>query len=318
MPDDLPREFALIAKYFRPLAGPGSLDLSEDAALLAPPPGRDLVLTVDAMVAGVHFIPDDPPDLVGRKLLRVNLSDLAAKGATPIGYLMTVSAPRDTPDAWFAGFAAGLAQDQREYGITLLGGDTTSTPGPISLSLTILGHVAPGQAVRRAGARPGDGIWVTGTIGDGALGLAAARGRLQDPSGYLLSRYRLPQPRVGLAIAGVASAGMDVSDGLVQDLGHICRASGLGAVVHAAQVPLSEPAWAAGEAWLETCLTGGDDYELLLAVPPTNEAALRAAAADRGIPVTRIGDFHSGPARVMVRAANGEPLTLNKPGWSHF
>jgi thiamine-monophosphate kinase len=316
--DPLPPEFALIAKYFRPLAGPGSLDLSDDAALLTPPDGRDLVLTADAMVAGVHFLPDDPPDLIGRKLLRVNLSDLAAKGATPLGYLLTVSTPRDTPEEWFAGFTAGLARDQAEFGVALLGGDTTSTPGPISLSLTIVGHVARGTAVHRAGARDGDGIWVTGTIGDGALGLAVAKGRLTDPTGFLLNRYRLPQPRLGLAIGGVASAGMDVSDGLVQDLGHICRANGLGAIVHAAQVPLSEPARTAGEAWLETCLTGGDDYELLLAVPPTNEAALRAAAADRGIPVTRIGDFHSGPARVMVRAANGEPLTLNKPGWSHF
>src|SRR5271169_1473023 len=168
----LPAEFDLIARHFRPLAGPGALDLRDDAALLTPPPGRELVLTVDAMVAGVHFLPDDPPDLIGRKLLRVNLSDLAAKGATPLAYLMTVSAPKGTPDAWFAGFAAGLAQDQAEFGVSLLGGDTTSTPGPLSLSLTILGHVAPGRMVRRTGARAGDGIWVTGTIGDGALGLA--------------------------------------------------------------------------------------------------------------------------------------------------
>src|SRR6202035_2343884 len=194
----LPAEFSLIGRHFRPLAGPGALDLRDDAALLIPPPGRELVLTVDAMVAGVHFLPDDPPDLVGRKLLRVNLSDLAAKGAVPLGYLMTVSAPKNTPEAWFAGFAAGLALDQATFGVTLLGGDTTSTPGPISLSLTIIGHVAPGCAVKRAGARPGDGIWVTGTIGDGALGLATARGHLTDPTGHLLSRYRLPQPRVGL------------------------------------------------------------------------------------------------------------------------
>src|SRR4051795_6921746 len=222
----LPAEFSLIARHFRPLAGPGARDLQDDAAVLAPPPGRELVLTCDAMVAGVHFLPDDPADLVGRKLLRVNLSDLAAKGAMPLGYLMTVSAPRATSDAWFAGFTAGLAQDQKEFGVVLLGGDTTSTPGPISLSLTIVGHVAPGQAVHRSGAQAGDAIWVTGTIGDGALGLAAARGTLQDPSGYLLSRYRLPQPRLGLAVAGIASAGMDVSDGLVQDLGHLCRAAG--------------------------------------------------------------------------------------------
>ncbi len=318
MSGDLPAEFALIARHFRPLAGPGALDLRDDVAVLAPPPGRDLVLTADAMVAGVHFLPNDPPDLIGRKLLRVNLSDLAAKGATPIGYLMTVSAPRNTPQAWFAGFAAGLAQDQREYGVTLLGGDTTSTPGPISLSLTILGQVAPGQAVRRAGAQAGDGIWVTGTIGDGALGLAVARGRLQDPTGHLLSRYRLPQPRLGLAIAGVASAGMDVSDGLVQDLGHLCRAGGLMAEVDAALVPLSPQAREAGPEWLATCLTGGDDYELLLAVPPDREAALYAASQAAGMAVTRIGGFRSGPPRVMVRGTDGEPMSLATGGWSHF
>ena len=150
----LPAEFSLIARHFRPLAGPGALELRDDAALLTPPPGRQLVLTADAMVAGVHFLPDDPPDLVGRKLLRVNLSDLAAKGAMPLGYLMTVSTPKDTPEAWFAGFAAGLAQDQATYGVTLLGGDTTSTPGPISLSLTIIGHVAPGPRCIASAQRP--------------------------------------------------------------------------------------------------------------------------------------------------------------------
>ena len=280
--------------------------------------GRQLVLTADAMVAGVHFLPDDPPDLVGRKLLRVNLSDLAAKGAVPLGYLMTVSTPKDTPEAWFAGFAAGLAQDQATYGVTLLGGDTTSTPGPISLSLTIIGHVAPDTAVHRFGAEDGDEIWVTGTIGDGALGLAVAQGRLVDPTGFLLDRYRLPQPRVGLALAGIASAAMDVSDGLVQDLGHICRASGLAAEVFAEKVPLSDAARAAGPDWLVTCLTGGDDYELLLAVPPARCEALRREAGRAGIPVTQVGDFHSGPPEVMVRQANGEPLALTREGWSHF
>ena len=315
---DLPAEFALIARHFRPLAGPGALELGDDAALLAPPPGRELVLTVDAMIGGVHFLPDDPPDLVGCKLLRVNLSDLAAKGAVPIGYLMTVAVPRDTPDAWFAGFAAGLARDQATFGATLLGGDTTSTPGPIALSLTAIGHVAPGAMVHRIGARPGDGIWVTGTIGDGALGLAVAQGRLADPSGHLLGRYRLPQPRVGLAIGGIASAGMDISDGLVQDLGHLCRAGGIAASIDSAKLPLSDAARRAGPGWLETCLTGGDDYELLLAVPPARDAALHRAAQDAGIPVTRIGDFRAGPPRVMVHGPDGKPLALARGGWSHF
>ena len=314
----VPAEFSLIARHFRPLAGPGALELRDDAALLTPPHGRQLVLTADAMVAGVHFLPDDPPDLVGRKLLRVNLSDLAAKGAIPLSYLMTVSTPRDTPDSWFAGFAAGLAQDQATYGVTLLGGDTTSTPGPISLSLTIIGHVAPGTAVHRFGAHAGDAIWVTGTIGDGALGLAAAQGRLSDPTGHLLDRYRLPQPRIGLALAGIASAAMDISDGLVQDLGHICSASGLAADIRLDVIPLSGPARAAGPAWLETCLTGGDDYEILMTVPPSRQEALRVAAAAARIPVTEIGTMRAGAPEVSVKQADGSNLSLNRLGWSHF
>jgi thiamine-monophosphate kinase len=316
--DPLPAEFDLIARHFRPLAGPGALDLRDDAALLSPPAGRQLVLTTDAMVAGVHFLPDDPPALVGRKLLRVNLSDLAAKGATPLAYLMTISAPKATPDAWFADFAAGLAEDQVTYGVSLLGGDTTSTPGPLSLSLTIIGHVAPGEAVHRMGARPGDEIWVTGTIGDGALGLLAAQGRLADPDGYLQNRYRLPLPRVGLALAGIATAAMDVSDGLVQDLGHICRASGVGAVLQAGRVPLSAAAQAAGPDWLTTCLTGGDDYEILMAVPPGQAGRLRTAASAASIPVTHVGHFTPGPPQVMVRRPSGEILALAQGGWSHF
>jgi thiamine-monophosphate kinase len=314
----LPPEFSLIARHFRPLAGSGALDLLDDAALLEPPPGRHLVLSADAMVAGVHFLPDDPAALVARKLLRVNLSDLAAKDAAPLGYLLTVSAPRDTPDAWFADFAGGLAQDQREFGLSLLGGDTTSTSGPVSLSLTILGHVAPGTMVRRAGARPGDGVWVTGTIGDGALGLAVAQGRLTDPSGHLLDRYRLPRPRIGLPIANIASAGMDVSDGLVQDLGHLCRAGSVAATIEAALVPLSEPARAAGPAWLTACLTGGDDYELLLAVPSAREDALIAAAAAACVPIARIGTFTAGVPDVTVLATDGTAMALSKGGWSHF
>jgi len=310
----LPAEFSLIARHFRPLAGPGSLDLRDDAALLTPPAGQQLVLTADAMVAGVHFLPDDPPDRIGQKLLRVNLSDLAAKGATPLGYLMTVSTPRSTSDAWYAGFAAGLMRDQATYGCTLLGGDTTSTPGPISLSLTAIGHVAPGMAVHRFGASAGDGIWVTGTIGDGALGLQVALGKLADSTGFLLDRYRLPRPRVGLRIGGIASAGMDISDGLIQDLGHMCRASGVRARIDAELVPMSEAARVAGPDWLETRLTGGDDYELLLAVPPDRADALTA----QGIPVTRIGTFHSGPPEVIVCGASGEPLAFDKGGWSHF
>jgi thiamine-monophosphate kinase len=202
--------------------------------------------------------------------------------------------------------------------VTLLGGDTTSTPGPISLSLTIIGHVAPDTAVHRSGAQDGDEIWVTGTIGDGALGLAVAQGRLTDPTGFLLDRYRVPQPRIGLELAGIASAGMDISDGLVQDLGHICRASGLAAELRANDVPLSPAARTAGPDWLIPRLTGGDDYELLLAVPQARTEALQQVAKRIGVPVTRVGHFRHGPPEVTVRGPGGEPLTLTKGGWSHF
>jgi len=327
---DLPREFALIARYFRPLAHEAALGLTDDAAILSPPPGRELVLTVDAMLGGVHFLPDDLPDLVARKLLRVNLSDLAAKGATPLGYLLTIAAPRDTKDDWFAAFAAGLAEDQREFAIALLGGDTTATPNATSdllaLSLTAIGTVEAGRAVLRRGAAAGHGIWVTGTIGDAALGLAVLQGKLadpvSDPTGYLARRYHLPTPRLGLRLADFAAAAMDISDGLVQDLGHLCRAGSVAAEIEAARVPLSAPARAAGPAWgpdwLERCLTGGDDYELLLAVPPAAETALQAEAARTALPVTKIGRFIQGAPAVTVRGPGGTPMTFSRPGWSHF
>lgn len=314
----LPAEFDLIARHFRPLAGQGSLDLSDDAAVFALPVGRELVVSADAMVAGVHFLPDDPPELIARKLLRTNLSDLAAMGAKPFGYLLTISTARSMPDAWFAGFAAGLAVDQVAFGVALLGGDTTSTPGPISLSLTILGTVLPGQAIRRNGARAGDGVWVSGTIGDGALGLLAATDRLADPSGFLARRYRLPQPRLGLAKFGLVAACMDVSDGLVQDLGHLCRASGAGAEIEAARLPLSDAAHAAGQGYLSLCLTGGDDYELLMAIPAAHEAAFAVHSAAMGIAVHRIGRFVSGDPVVRVHDATGGLIDLPRGGWSHF
>jgi thiamine-monophosphate kinase len=315
---DLPREFALIARYFRPLAGPAGLALADDAAILPPIAGREWVVSVDAMIEGVHFLPDDPPALVARKLLRVNLSDLAAMAARPFGYLLTLAAPRATPDQWFARFAAGLAEDQAHFGLALLGGDTTATPGPIALSLTIFGEVATGQALRRTGAMPGDDVWVSGTIGDAALGLLARRGEQPDPDGALTARYLLPEPRLGLPLAGLARAGMDISDGLVQDLGHLCRASGIGAEIAAPALPLSPAVRRAGAAFLPLCLTGGDDYELLLAVPPARASALQAAAAAAGIKITRIGQFRADPARVVVRDGDGAEIPLAQTGWSHF
>ena len=307
---DLPVEFDRIARHFRPLAGPGALGLTDDAAVFAPPAGRELVMTADAMVEGVHFLPGTEASLVARKLLRVNLSDLASMGAVPLGYLVTISVPRSFGDDWFAGFAAGLAADQAAFTIAMLGGDTTQTPGPLTLSLTAVGHVAPGSALRRNGARAGDAVWVTGTIGDGALGLAAARGELADPDGYLKSRYDLPTPRLGLALIGWARACMDVSDGLFQDLGHICRASGVGAVVEAGLIPLSAQALAAGPEWREAAMVGGDDYELLLAAPD-------GVLPPPGVAATRIGRFVAGDGVRVVDQA-GRELPLSRRGWSHF
>lgn len=314
-PDEAAAEFGLIARHFRPWAAPGGLGLLDDGALLDPPPGRTLVLTADAMVEGVHFLPGDEAGEVGRKLLRVNLSDLAAMGATPLAFLVTVSVPRDTPDGWFAAFAAGLGSDAAEYGIALLGGDTTHTTGPASLSLTAIGHVEPGGAIRRAGAQVGDEVWVTGTIGDGALGLLARKGELADPDGFLSARYGLPQPRLRLLRPGLVAAAMDVSDGLVQDLGHLARAGGVGAVLDMDDVPLSAAARAAGRVGL--CVTGGDDYELLMAVRPNGGAALRQAAEMLGLAVTRIGRFVAGSG-VRILDASGTVVSVDGAGWSHF
>lgn len=320
----LPPEFALIARHFRPLAGPGALDLLDDAAVITPPAGRELVLAADAMVAGVHFLPDDPAETIGRKLLRTNLSDLAAMGAVPLAYLLTASLPARLAPDWLAQFSAGLALDQAEFGITLLGGDTTSTPGPMSLSLTILGHVAPGQALRRQGAGPGQDIWVSGTIGDGTLGLAVLQGEVPgEASGHLASRYRLPRPRMALgqALVGLATAAMDVSDGLVQDLGHLCRVAGCAAEIEASRVPLSDDAaalLALSPDLLSRILTGGDDYELLFAAPPEAAAEIDARAAASGVAATRIGRFLPGEAGVTVRDARGGAVPVGRGGWSHF
>ncbi|HEV2677107.1 MAG TPA: thiamine-phosphate kinase [Aliidongia sp.] len=318
-------EFGRIARFFAPLAAgaPGALGLTDDAALVDCPAGERLVVTVDAMVEGVHFLVGDPPDLVARKLVRVNLSDLAAMAARPVGYFLTTALPKSRGDDWLAGFAAGLAQDQAEFGITLLGGDSVSTPGPVSLTLTALGRVAVGAEVRRGGARPGDLVFVSGTIGDGALGLDAAQGKLDgvlDPAdvAFLADRYRLPRPRADLGprLSGLACAMMDVSDGLVGDLGHICDVSGVAGVIEAAKVPLSAAAARLPDR-LETVLTGGDDYELLFTAPPERQGAIMAAAAAASVPVTVIGRIEAGQG-VRVLDGAGREVTLNGVGWRHF
>jgi thiamine-monophosphate kinase len=324
MPAEL-GEFGRIRQLLAPLAAgaPGALGLGDDAALIALPPGETLVVTADALVEGVHFLPDDPPDLVARKLLRCNLSDLAAMAAVPLAYVMTMALPGRCNDGWVREFAQGLAADQAEYGIHLLGGDSVSTPGPITLSVTAFGRVAAGGEVRRGGARAGDILYVSGTIGDGALGLLAATGRLSglDPGErrYLADRYRLPRPRVtlGAALAGAASAMIDISDGLAGDLDHLAEASGVAAIVEAARVPLSAAAasvLADEVGWIETVLGGGDDYELLFTAPPEADIAERARRA--AVPVTAIGRIEAG-AGVRILDRDGAPLALARRGFRH-
>lgn len=307
-------EFDRIATFFAPLAAAAGRGLADDAAVLAPPPGRELVLTVDQMLEGIHFLEGDAPAFIARKLLRRNLSDLAAMGAVPLGYLLTTALPTTVDDSWLTHFVEGLRLDQQAFSLGLLGGDSSSARAAISLTATLIGHVAPGQALPRNGASAGDKIFVTGTIGDAALGLQARLGQLADPTGFLTSRSLLPDPRVGLELSGIVSAAIDVSDGLIQDIGHICRGSGLSAVIDACAVPTSPQAAAFGSAYLETRLTGGDDYELVLAVPPQNQSALYRACGE--LMVTEIGVFRSG-AGVVVQV-DGKALNLSSSGWKHF
>ncbi|SEH25856.1 thiamine-phosphate kinase [Magnetospirillum fulvum] len=321
-------EFALIAELFVPLTGghPAARGLSDDAAFLADQPGCDTVLTVDAMVAGVHFLPDDPPDLIARKLVRVNLSDLAAKGAEPVALLLAAAFPQDVTAPWLRAFAAGLGQDLATYRTVLIGGDTVATPGPLTLSLTAIGRVAAGQGLARSGASVGDDIWISGTIGDGSLGLRAARGELSALSdsdvAFLADRYRLPRPRVALGprLIGLAGASMDVSDGLVQDLGHLCRASGVGARIEAGLVPLSDSAKravAAGLVTLASLLSGGDDYEVLFTASPEAAFAVAALSAELDLPLSKIGSIGAGTGVVAI-GSDGQTLDPAQGGWRHF
>jgi thiamine-monophosphate kinase len=320
----------LIARYFRPLARhPGAFGLRDDAAALTPPPGCDLVLTTDGVIAGVHVFPDDPADAIARRALRVNLSDLAAKGAKPAGFLLSLALPASTEEAWLAAFAAGLGADADRYDCPLLGGDTDRTPGLLSVSIAAFGTLPTGTMVRRSGARPGDVLAVTGTIGDAALGLTlrqhagAGRGLSAEARRHLLARYLQPEPRTALADAlrAHASAALDVSDGLAGDLAKLCRASGVSAQVEVAQVPLSDAAramLAAEPALLERALTGGDDYEILAAIPAGNLERFRAGAAAAGTALTVIGRVEAGEAAPRLLGADRRPLAFERPSFSHF
>ena len=329
-PDETSAEERLIARHFGPLAThPGALGLADDAAILTPPPGCDLVLTTDGVIAGVHFFRDDPPDGIGRKALRMNLSDLAAKGAKPLGFLMSIALPPGVEERWLVAFAGGLGQDATHYDCPLLGGDTDHTPGPLSVSITAFGAVPHRRMVRRSTAKADDRVVVTGTIGDAALGvllrrddaLAKRLGLSDAMRSHLQQRYLLPQPRNALADALLqhASAAMDVSDGLAGDLAKLCRASGVAAEIDAATVPLSDAARAAiaaDPALLEIALTGGDDYEILLTVAPERLGAFTSAAERAGIATTEIGRVIAGQGARFAR--DGKTLDFGRASYSHF
>ena len=316
----------LIARYFRPLAtDPGAFGLVDDAAILKGAPG-DIVVTTDAVVEGVHFLPSDPPDTIARKALRVNLSDLAAKGAMPAGFVLTL-ALREASDAWLAPFARALGEDAKTFNCPLLGGDTVSTPGPLTISVTAFGRVPPQAMVRRSTARAGDVIVVSGTIGDATLGLAVLQQRVVagDASvrDILVARYREPQPRTALAdaVRAHASASMDVSDGLAGDLAKLCKASGVSAEVRLADIPLSAAAkamLAAKASTIEALIAGGDDYEILCTVAQDRLASFRQAAASAGIALSAIGMIRSGDEPVRFVGEDGRAVALARSSYSHF
>jgi thiamine-monophosphate kinase len=325
-------EFDIIARYFAPLATESAaLSLRDDAAVLVVAEGYELIATCDTLIEGVHFLPDDPPDSIGYKALSVNLSDLAAKGARGHVYLLALAVRRDTAPAWFEAFSAGLRELQQESGISLVGGDTTASPGPLTITITALGLVRHGHAVLRHGAKTGDRLYVSGTIGDAALGLrllkdpALARSwdLSEEDKTFLIGRYRRPRPRTELVIPvrNFAQGAIDVSDGLVGDIEKLAHVSRVGAIIEAGNVPLSTAARkviAREPKLLASLLTAGDDYEIVAAVPEASASAFETEAKDKGVPVTAIGRMSGSGGEVSVLGPVSRPLVLDRKGYAHF
>ena len=319
-------EDELIRRFFAPLAGAEGLGLTDDAALMPSPIGADWVVTTDMICEGVHFL-DDPPDTIAAKALRVNLSDLAAKGAKPLGYTLALALSRRHDEVWLGRFAAGLAADQERYGLSLIGGDTTLVDGPATITITALGTVPAGTLVRRSGAKPGDAVLVSGTIGDAALGLLVRTGELApvlaESAVHLQQRYLLPNPRTALApvLRKFATAAMDISDGLAGDLAKLCAASGAAAEIEIARVPLSDAARSAmsdDSTLMESILTGGDDYEILATVPPGLVAETVAMAAREGVAMAVVGRMFAGSGQPSFRDPNGGEAVFRRRSFDHF
>lgn len=325
-------EDRLINRFFRPLAkDPRALALTDDVALMTPQAGLDLVLKTDAIVEEVHFLADDPPDVVARKALRRNLSDLAAKAATPSGYLLTIALRSDVGEDWLSGFTKGLRDDAEQFRCPLLGGETVRTPGPITISLAMIGTVPTGSLVKRSGGRAGDRVFVTGSLGDAVIGLRVRRepaladkwGLTRVERDLLVNRYLVPQPRMGLsqALRSYASASIDVSDGFAGDLGKLCRASGVSAEIEIKRIPFSSPVRVAigiDPALLEAALTGGDDYEVICTVPPGRASLFLQDAFRAQIAVTEVGVLVEGGNPPLLLDSEGKPVLLQRPGYSHF
>lgn len=332
MTDRIESEAELIERYLSPLTlgCSGALGLIDDAAVLSVGPGEEMVVTTDAVAAGVHFLPGDQPRDIAWKALAVNVSDLVAKGAEPFAYQMSLSFPEPPRRSWMADFAAGLDEAQAAFGLVLSGGDTDKRPGPLSITITALGRIEKGRAVRRTGGRPGDSLLVTGTLGDGALGLevrlrsqqSARWGLDAEAEAALLARYLRPCPAMGVAglIRRNARAAMDISDGLAKDLGRLAKASGTGAVVRLADLPLSDAVGrclARDPALIETIVSGGDDYVALIAVPPAQLSDALEEARRAALPLFRIGELRAEPGVALLRE-DGTALLLERTGWDHF
>jgi thiamine-monophosphate kinase len=319
-------EFGIIARYFAPLAAKGAFGLKDDAAVIAARPGFDLVVTTDQLAEGVDFFKHDPAAAIARKALRVNLSDLAAKGAVPEYYLLNLAMPAGVTEAWLTDFSAGLAQDQKHFGFSLLGGDLSATEGPLAICVTAFGFVPEGKMVKRAGARPGDAVYVTGVIGDSGGGLALCRGEshvLEDRErDHLMARYRIPEPPMRFGAASLrdfASCAVDVSDGLIADLGHLADASNVGIEVEAEKIPRSaalRALWGEGEAAIARAAAAGDDYQIAFAANPSREQDIMVAGTKTGTPVTRIGKVKAGKGVTLLH--QGKELAVAKPGYRHF
>jgi len=318
----VPGEFELVARYFTRPAPSAALGVGDDCALVKPPAGLMLAVTTDALVEGTHFLPGADPRRLGHKALAVNLSDLAAMGADPRWFLLAIALP-EADERWLAPFSAGLFALADAHGVELIGGDTTR--GPRMLAITAIGTLPAGYALRRDAAAAGDEVWLSGATGEAALGLAHLRGELELPAAVAaacVARLETPQPRVALGkrLRGIAAAAIDVSDGLLADLGHVAEQSRLAAELDYEAIPRAGAFAACGDAALaDACvLAGGDDYELVFTAPPDRAGEVEAAGRAAGVAVTRIGRMVAGAPEVRVRDRTGRRIEVSRRGFDHF